>query len=285
MEGNWKNWYAWSRSKQAMFDLCPRQFFYRYVKFYDVKLGHILKSTKGMIEEMHNLDFLLGDIVHAAIKRQFDQLSRGREVTCPGLALQFITRTIDDIQKDPKSHIIESMNGKEISKEEISRIDEDAARQIKIFFNEFFDFYKDLEIIEHEDYCNIVIDGHKFYLVPDLITKSKDGRIYITDWKTDSTYAHAIDEWQMNMYILWALEEGLSDFDNIRSEVIFLDIGDSTEYSTTEEKIDSFKKLLIEKSDVLFNSIDSKSCKDDFNKCDNDQICIGCGFKPYCKKD
>lgn len=283
MEGKWKKWHSWSRSRQSLLDECPRAFYYRYVKFYDVEYGHILKTTKRMLDHMHKIKFLLGNIVHSAIKRQFDQLARGRDVSGPDTALQYVSRRMTEIQDDPRKFIIEGLNGKEISQEDISSMGKEAERQVKIFFTEFFDFYKGLEIVKHEDYCKVVIDGHSFWLVPDLITKSRDGRVYITDWKTDSSYSDAIDEWQMKLYILWALEEELSDLNHLRTEVVFLDIGESKEYQTTQEEIDSFRSELAEKSKALFEYVDSKSGKDDFVKCENEEICMSCGFKSYCE--
>jgi CRISPR/Cas system-associated exonuclease Cas4 (RecB family) len=283
MGGKWKEWHGWSRSRQSLLDACPRRYYYRYVKFYEVPYGDILKETKGMLDNMTQLKFLLGNIVHDAIKRQFDQLSRGRDVSGPDSALQYVSRYINDIKNDPKKFIIEALNDEEISEEEISRMGKEAERQVKIFFNEFFDFYEHLEIVTHEKYCKIIIDGHVFWVVPDLITKSKDGRLYITDWKTDSSYSNAPDEWQMKQYILWALEEDLSDLDNIRTEVIFLDIGESKDYKTTQQDLDSFKEELVKKSKELFEYLDSQSGKDDFKKREDEEICIGCGFKSYCE--
>lgn len=281
MEGKWKDYCDWSRSRQSLLNTCPRKFYYRYVKFYDVDYGDILKETKRMLDNMYETRFLLGGIVHGAIKRQIDQLSRGRPISGPDAAFAFISRVMDDIIKNPKGFIIEALNGKEVSEEEISRIGEEAKRQVKIFFNEFFDFYKDLEIITHEEYCNVVLNGHKFYLKPDLITKSGNGTVYITDWKTNISYSDAIDDQQMKLYILWALEEGLSDLDHLRAEVIFLDIGESKDYETTQEEICSFKNELVTKSNELYKYIDSKSEEDDFEKCENEEICMSCGFKAY----
>ncbi|MBU2560416.1 PD-(D/E)XK nuclease family protein [archaeon] len=283
MDGKWKEWHAWSRSRQLMLDECPRSFYYRYVKFYDMPYGDILKATKRMLDQMTNTKFLLGSVVHEAIERQFDQLSRGREIQGPDSALQYVTRVMSDIKYNPEKHVIEALNGKEISDAELSKIEEEAKRQVNVFFKEFFDFYKDLEIITHEDYCNIEIDGHKFYLMPDLITKSSDGRVYVTDWKSDSTYSAEPNERQMKMYILWALQKGHADFIDLRAEVIFLDIGDSKEYITTEEDLDSFKEELVENSEKLFEYIDSRSGEEDFERCEEEEVCFSCGFKSYCE--
>ena len=283
MEGKWKSWHGWSRSKQSLLETCPRKFYYRYVKFYDVDYGDILKTTKKMLKNMNEIKFLPGNSVHDAIKHQFDQLARGRDVSGPDNALQYVSRIISDIKENSRRFIIEASNGKEISEEEISIMGKEIERQVKIFFNEFFDFYKDLEIITHEEYCNVVLNGHKFYLKPDLITKSGNGTVYITDWKTNSTYSDAVDEWQMKLYILWALEEGISDLDHLRAEVVFLDVGESKEYKTTQEEIDSFKEELVKKSNDLFEYVDSKSGEADFIKCDNEEVCVSCGFKKYCE--
>lgn len=283
MQGNWKEYHAWSRSRQAMFDTCQRQFFYRYIKFYDVKQGDILKISTYMLNKMHNVKYLMGDIVHKTIELQFDQISRGREVPDSSNALKFIKRFIEDLHKNQKDFIIESMNGKLLSDDEVFDIRDKAKRQINIFFNEYFDFYKNLDILTHEDYCFFVIDEHKFWLKPDLISKSNDGGVYITDWKCDSTYP--IDKIQMNLYILWALEKQYSNLKNLHAEVVFLDIGDSDVYTTNEVELNSFKQELVKNSTDLFNSIESKNNIDDFKKCDHEDICFSCGYKSLCKNN
>jgi|GEM_PF-3591255 len=283
MEGKWKSWHSWSRSRQSLLETCPREYYYQYVKAYDVEYNDILKITKRMQKNMNKIKFLPGNIVHGAIKRQFDQLARGRDVSGPDHALRYVSRVINEIMEEPRRFIIEASNGKEISDEEISRMEKEIEMQVKIFFNEFFDFYKDLEIITHEEYCNVVLDGYKFYLKPDLITKSGNSTVYITDWKTNSKYSDAIDDWQMKLYILWALEEEVSDLDHLRAEVVFLDIGESKEFKTTQEELDTFKKELVTKSKELYECIDSKSGGADFPKCEDEEVCISCGFKAYCQ--
>jgi len=274
MEGRWKDYYSWSRSKQSMFDECPRKYFYRYVAYYNVPFGNDLKSLKSLIESMYNYNFMLGTIVHAAIERQFDQISRGREVHGSDPALSYIIRTIDEIKNHKKRYIIEALNGQSFSDQDILNLGAESQRQVKIFFNEFFDFYKDLEIIEHEKYSKIVLNGHKFYVVPDIVTRSSDGRVYITDWKSNSKYKDAIDPYQMKLYILWALEERHAELDKLRAEFIFLDIGKSKEYKVSNEDIEKFKEEIVEKSKKLFDCVNTNSCKEEFNKCEKKEICI-----------
>ena len=284
MKGKWKDWYAWSRSRQSLLNTCPRKFYYRYVRFYNVDHGDTLKDIKRKLDRMYESKFLLGSIVHGAIKRQFDQLSRGRPAPGYDAAINYVSRVIDNIRDNPDDYIIEALNGKEIKEKEISKIGTEAKKRIDIFFNEIFDSYKNLEIITYDqDYQKINIEGDIFWLVPDLITRSNDGRVYITDWKTDSSFSDAIDDWQMKLYILWALEEGLSDMDHLRAEVVFLDTGESKAYNTTQQEIDSFKRELITKSKELFEYINSKSGEADFEKCENEVICLSCGFKSYCE--
>ena len=284
MKGKWKEWYAWSRSRQSLLNTCPRKFYYRYVKFYNVDFSDSLKETKRKLDHMYEIRFLLGSIVHGAIKRQFDQLSRGRPAPGYDAAINYISRVIENVKENPEDYIIEALNGKEIKKSQITEIGKKAKEMIDIFFFEIFDSYKNLKIVTYdEDYHFIEIEGHKFWLVPDLITQSDDGRIYITDWKTDSSYAGAMDDWQMKLYILWALKESLSDLEHLRAEVVFLDTGESKEYNTSHKDMDSFKNDLVEKSKELFEYINSRSKESDFQRCENEEICMSCGFKLYCR--
>ena len=46
----------------------------------------------------------------------------------------------------------------------------------------------------------------------------------------------------MKLYILWSLKEELSDLDNIRAEVVYLDKGESKDYETTMKDIEEFSK-------------------------------------------
>ena len=89
----------------------------------------------------------------------------------------------------------------------------------------------------------------------------------------------------MKLYILWALKKGLSNLDNLRAEVIFLDVGDSQDFQATQEDINQFENELVKKSDEFFQKIESKSGKEDFQKQINEENCISCGFKQYCDKD
>jgi hypothetical protein len=266
-----------------MFDSCNRQYYYQYIGSLNVSYGHELKSLKYLIEDMSIFKYFLGNIVHKAIELQLKQITRGREVQGFGSAINYIDRVIDETKENQKRHIIEALNGKTYSDKEIDEIGKEAKRQVNIFFNEFFNFYKDLEIIELEDYTNFVIDGYKFYIKPDLVTRSNDGRVYITDWKTDSNFKGAVNPNQMNSYILWALTEGFSNLENLRAEFIFLDSGKSVDYKVSEEKLEDYKVEIIDNSKKLYESIDCKSCKEDFEKCEKKEICISCGYNQYCK--
>jgi len=289
MNGAWQDWYAWSRSKQKMFELCERKFFYRYVKFYEVNPGHELKKIKDMKEEKFtNWNFILGDLVHETIEKQIDQIKRGREAS-KKFALKFISRKIEDIEKNPEGHIIEILNDSEDHKEKLERklekIKSEAERQIKIFFDEFLLFYEGLDIITHEEYKTIELGEHTYYVVPDLITRSDDGSVYITDWKTNSDYSNAIDEFQMNMYILWAHQQDFAKLENLNAEFNFLDTGESVDYETTERELNTFKEELKEKSKKLRSKIEAKSNAKDFEKTEKEKICISCIYKNYCENN
>jgi hypothetical protein len=51
----------------------------------------------------------------------------------------------------------------------------------------------------------------------------------------------------------------------------------------TNEEIEKFEEEIVEKSKKLYDFVNSKTCKDDFKKCEKKEICIGCGYNQYCK--
>lgn len=283
MEKGWEQYHGWSRGRQSLLNTCPRGYYYQNVKSHELDWGDILRKTKKIVRlNMTNKQFLLGNIVHGAIDGLFDQVSSDREVTSVDSAIKYISRKITEINEKPEKFIIEVMNGKKISEDEILKIGEEAKRQVKIFFDEFFDFYKDLEIITHEDYCEITAEGYKMWVMPDLVTKSKKGKVCITEWKTDSNYSNAKDEEQMNKYILWATEVKKYSLDNLRAEFVFLDIGKSVAHEASQEEIDSLKETFVKKSKELLEDIKSRLEEDNFPKCDDIEICFNCGLKQYC---
>lgn len=283
MQGRWKQYHSWSRSRQGMYDSCRRKYYNRYVLFYEVPFGHELRAHTNIMRGMHNFDFFLGDIVHEAIENQLNQISRGREVPGANAAISYISRVTEEAIAQPEKHFIEALNGETIEAEKIAELGKEAERQVGIFFSEFFDFYKDLEFIEHERFSDFKIEGYTFWAKPDLVTRSNDGRVFITDWKTNSKYEHVIDPFQMNLYILWAIAKGHGTLSNIRGEVIFLDVGKSNDYKVTQEELDAFKEILVGNSRSLFDLIDSKNGIEDFPKCTDHRTCIGCGYYQYCR--
>jgi CRISPR/Cas system-associated exonuclease Cas4 (RecB family) len=266
-----------------MFETCYREYYYRYVLYYDVPFGHEIKSITGMTKEMYNIDFFLGNIVHAAIENQLNQISRGREVPDSKPAINYISRIIEEAIEKPHKFFIESLNGEAIEADRIAEFGREAERQIKIFFSEYFDFYKGLEFITHERFSDFQIEDQTFWVKPDLITRSLNGHIYITDWKTNSKYEHAVDPFQMNLYILWAIAKGHGPLADIRGEVIFLDVGKSQAYKVSQKDLDSFKVHIVAKSRELFNEIDSRNSIEDFPKCSDTKTCVSCGYYQYCK--
>lgn len=284
MYERWKQYHSWSRSRQQIFNDCPRKYYYRYVLFYEVPFGDELKSVTGLTKRMHNIDFFLGDIVHVAIENQIYQISNGREVQDFIPAINYISRIIEEVIEKPEDHLIESLNGEVIEAERIAEIGKEAERQIKIFFSEYFDFYKGLEFLNYERFSDFQIDDLTFWVKPDLVTRSLNGLIYVTDWKTNSKYEHAVDSFQMNLYILWAIAKGYGTLAEIRGEVIFLDIGKSQAYEVTQQDLDSFKTHIVEKSRELFHEIHSRNDIEDFLKTTDQKICTSCGYCQYCKR-
>lgn len=280
----WENWYSWSRSKEKMFNSCERKYFYRYVNYYEVDFGHELRTIKDIGESMHEHNFLLGNIVHNTIKKQLDQIERGRKTSDPKPSLEAISRNINDIKSNPKDYIIEILNGSNEHTEkldnEIEELEREAKRQIGIFFKEYLPFYLDLEIISHEKYCELKLDDHKFYVVPDLITRTEDDRVFVTDWKTSNYY----DDHQLKMYILWALQEGFTSLDKLRAEFVFLDDGSSKDFQTDEGELDKFKEDLKENSSKLLSALKAKYSCNDFNETKDENTCISCIYKSYCEK-
>jgi len=273
MNDYWKKWFGWSWSRHDLWEQCPRSYYYLYIGKWEPGIDG--KRCK-MLSKLISLPMSVGKFIHDAIKQELYHHSLGRIMSLDG-AKRFFERKMEDLKHDPKS-LVEYHNNIEISEQEIEEEKNNGIKQIENFFKELWPHYKDLEYIQHEEFEDFPIEKYKVWVVIDFISKHGDTYI-VTDWKTGKP--EDIENLpQMKAYTLWVNAKYNVPYENIKTEVVFLQEPENPQNKTFKpEDIDQFKNEII--SDC--KTWDNVTSIEDFELKPEKIKCQYCAFLTICE--
>lgn len=136
----------------------------------------------------------------------------------------------------------------------------------------------DLEYLAHEDFENFVMGGGvKVNVKVDYVTKSPDGRIVVTDWKTGEERREE-NELQMAVYGMWASSKYDVPLNRVILELAYLRTGDSRPVKLDEEAVSFAKEaILADSAEVL-----AADRIEDFPTNPAPDRCTACPFARIC---
>ena len=248
MNEYWREIFGWSVSRQSIWDECERKYYFNYIgKFEGPRDDFERARINFLSKKLKKFVFTEGELIHKAIEFQINQHYVGREVSEESAKSLFI-HELDKIRKRPEDHIVETKNRLVIEDSKFDEMQEDGLEQLDNFFKIIWPIYKKLEYLKHERVDSFYIDGIKVWVKADLVTKTNDGTVVITDWKTGKEWGDIGESPQMSTYVLWAMDYYNLPLEKIKAEIAYLRTNKIVTVEKSEEQLEKIRNMIKLKS-------------------------------------
>lgn len=272
----WKGRYGWSVSSDKLWQTCRRAFYYRYVASWQSTTQASVRNRLYQMKDLTPLAALEGRLVHDSVENLIQQYRLGRPLKVAPAQEQY-TGLVDRYKQMARETVTEAYNGLAVQEKYFNLVLEDGRKQIANFVKIVWPNLADLEYLSHEQFENFVIGGVKVNVKVDYVTKSPDGKIVVTDWKTGEERREE-NELQMAVYGMWASSKYDVRLDRVMLELAYLRTGDSRPVKLDEEIVAFAKEAILAGSaEVLaadrFEDFPTNPARD---------RCIACPFARVC---
>jgi len=268
---------AWSFSKHQLWGKCKRAYYYRYI-------GTAMKKSEGLdtlrLKKLKDLEprfALQGKLIHEVLENQIGQHYLGRELSEEGAKIQY-TQRVEQYRKMAKRTLIEYFNGEPVNETFFDNIRANGLDQISMFFGVIWPQLKDLEYLRHEKFDRFKVGDVESIVKVDYISKTKDGKIVVSDWKTGVDNEEYESDLQIGTYVLWAMENYGKEPEEIRSELIYLTTGVMRSYEFSADDLEDIKRKIVDDFEDMNKTFDI----DYFPPDPTPRKCLGCHFATVC---
>jgi len=277
LQGWFHKYNAWSFTKHRLWGQCKLAYYFSYI-------GTALEnSTDYDVKELKNLKDLdskfvvQGKLIHEIIENQIGQYHLGRGMD-EAAARTHYTQRVETYRKNASRSLIEIRNGEAVSEAFFDRIREGGLDQLSMFFGVVWPQFADLIYLRHEQFDRFKVGNVEAIVKVDYATKTRDGIVVISDWKTGVDNAEYESDLQLGAYVIWATQQYGLPPAQIRSELIYLTTGAMRSYEFASER-------LVEIGDLIasdFRDMNQSYEIADFAPSPEKRICISCPFATLC---
>ena len=272
----WKGRYGWSVSSDRLWQTCRRAFYYRYVASWQSSTEPSVVNRLYQMKRLTPLAALEGRLVHDSVENLIQQHRLGRPLKASPAQEQY-TQLVGRYKQTAREMVAEAYNGLAIQERYFDLILEEGRTQVANFVNIVWPNLADLEYLMHEEFENFALESIKVNVKVDYVTKSPNGSIVVTDWKTGEERREE-NELQMAVYGMWASSKYAVPLSQVMLELAYLRTGSSHPVKLNEEAVTFAKEaILTGAADVL-----AADRIDDFPTNPAPDRCIECPFARIC---
>jgi len=299
-----KNEFAWSKSRDAAFRRCPRQYYYQYYGSWGGWEATAPERARQLyvLKQLRTRAMWAGEVVHTCIERSLKNLRRGITVLSPE---KIIEVTISQMREDfrssrkknywkmPKScALFEHEYGVPVPAEQWRQTAADVETCLHNFYtSELFAELRSLPRdawLEVEELGQFTLDGVKVWAKIDCSYRDEEG-VRIFDWKTGRSLAEE-NTVQLVCYSLYVCEKWGASIESVRPAEYYLLVDRIQDYRVTTGDVEDattyirgtvadMHSLL---ADVTRNEPLAESA---FEKTDNVRSCRRCDFVGVCRAE
>lgn len=226
---------------------------------------------------MNSKIFLQGSLIHDVIKHLIGQKKLDRELNEES-AINLYSKWVDDKKQFGGRSLVESFNGDVIDADFYENIKVNGIAQIETFFRIVWPNLKDLEYLSHEEYEHFKINDVTVTLKPDYVSKSKNGTLVISDWKTGADNENFDNDLQIATYVLWAKEKFQLSSSAIHSELVYLSTGNMRSYNFNDDELEKIKSSIIDDFRRMNDSYEMQT----YISTPSQKNCNSCRFATIC---
>jgi hypothetical protein len=296
-----RNEFSWSKSRDEIFQTCPRQYYYNYYAYWGGWEKTAPERTRQIyiLKNLKNRFMWAGEKVHDCIKHTLRNLQRNISI----LPLDDIISITRDQMRDefrssrdkrylahPKScALFEHEYGVDLPDDKWKRVADDVEQCLRNFYeSETFALLKELpqeHWLEIEDFSSFYLDGTKIWAVIDCSFRTEDG-ITIIDWKTGRTTATDVSL-QLSCYAMYGEEKWGVKPEKIRLVEYNLLSDQKAEFSVTAGEIADTRSYIegsIADMQSLLIDLENNVPKEErfFKKVEDERIRDRCNFRKVC---
>lgn len=253
----WRKYWGWSNTKRHQWETCRKQYWFSYVQRFAHAYGSDASAElKFLGRDLASLGMLTGSLVHDAIEDQVQHHQLTREVS-PGEAKARVRRRVDEMRAAPNKHLVEAVNGHDLDFDaELTARADAACDLLDAFFADTWPRYADLDYVLHEELDKFTLDGVPVIVVADLVSRTDDGTLLVTDWKTGRRQADADDHLQLATYILWAVQRWGVAPEDVEGELVYLQDGHVDATRRTAEDLEDVRSTIVDQSRTMLDATD-----------------------------
>ena len=298
-----KNEFSWSKTRDEVFKICPRQYWFSYYGYWNGWLESAPERTRQIyvLKNLKNRHMWAGEKVHECIQRSLINIRRGIRVlpvdeiisiTLDQMRAQFRSSRSKNYWKNPKScGLFEHEYEAEVSDAEWKEVAGNVEACLRNFYGS--DIYDGLkshrkeEWLEVEEFSSFRLDHTRINLVIDCAIKEGEG-IYIYDWKTGKSLSEDLSV-QLGCYALYALEKWNISPESLSIIEYNLSIDKSSWFSVSQESMKGMKGYIngsIKDMYSLLTDIPNNIPleEDRFSRIEDERLSHRCNYRKVCRK-
>jgi len=278
LDPGWKGKYAWSVSSESTWRQCKYMFFMRYVALSHRNLDASTRNKLYTMKKLTSLSMLEGRIIHEMIEDMIQQTRLGRQPQTVMVADRFWAALLRYKEKSSET-ITEAFNGLKIEDTFYELVRKDGESQIRNFIEIVWPRLSNLEYLAHEEFESFVVNGIRVNVKVDYVTKSPNGKIVLTDWKTGAEKNVLEGGLQMAVYGMWASSKYNVPISEIMVELAHLRSAKSHPIKLDDKMVSTAKETIyIGASEIL-----ATDSVDGFSTNPTPEKCVACPFARVCE--
>jgi CRISPR/Cas system-associated exonuclease Cas4 (RecB family) len=297
-----KNEFSWSTSRDRVFQICPRQYYFNYYGYWGGWENAAAERTRQIyiLKQLQNRYMWAGAKVHDCINHTLTNLQRGISVLDVD---QIVEITLNQMREEFRSSrerrylthpktcaLFEHEYEVPTSDADWKNTADNMEQCLRNFYSsETFAMLKELPQqmwLEVEDFSSFNLDSTKIWAVLDCSFRTEDGGITIIDWKTGRSMSEDVSM-QLSCYAMYAMEKWGVDAEKVKLIEYNLLANQGVEFSVTGDEIENTKTYIagsIADMQSLFVDAGENVPKQEeaFSKVDDERVRAGCNFRKVC---
>jgi CRISPR/Cas system-associated exonuclease Cas4 (RecB family) len=297
-----KNDFSWSISRDRIFQICPRQYYFNYYAYRSGWERDAPERTRQIyiLKNLKNRFMWAGEKVHDCIKHTLTNLRRSISVLD---VEQIISITLNQMREEfrssrEKRYLTHTKTCALFEHEyDVSILDADWKKTAdnmelclrNFYSSETFDMLKVLPRqmwLEVEDFSSFNLNNTKIWAVLDCSFRTEDGGVTIIDWKTGRSISEDVSM-QLSCYAMYAMDKWGIDPENVKLIEYNLLSNQSVEFTVGASEIENTKAYIagsIADMQSLLTDVANNVPKEEkaFQKVGDERIRTNCNFRKVC---
>ena len=298
-----KNEFSWSISRDRVFQICPRQYYFNYYGYWGGWENAAPERTRQVyiLKQLQNRYMWAGAKVHDCINHSLTNLQRGIsvldvdqivEITLNQMREEFRSSREKRYLTHPKTcALFEHEYEVPISNADWKNTADNVVQCLRNFYaSETFVMLKELPQqmwLEVEDFSSFNLDSTKIWAVLDCSFRTDDSGVTIIDWKTGRSMSEDVSM-QLSCYAMYAMQKWGVDPEKVKLIEYNLLANQGAEFTVSPAEIENTKTYIagsIADMQSTLVDVDNNVPKEEeaFQKVKGDRIRSSCNFKKVCQ--